>query len=110
MRSRFKMYNRPFLGVSGHWAVAWLLLTCAGCLTTEEHVPEKSVPHELSQFPLPPYVIEAPDVLIIDATRLVPRPPYRVAPLDVLGIQVTRTLPEAPIAGLYNVETDGTVN
>ena len=104
------MYNHPILGLSGRWAVACLLLTGAGCLTTEEHVCDKPVPHELSQVPLPPYVIEPPDILVIDALRLVPKPPYRVTPLDVLGIQVTRTLPEKPIVGLYNVETDGTVN
>jgi polysaccharide export outer membrane protein len=64
----------------------------------------------LAKVSLPPYVIESPDVLVIDAVRLVPLPPYRVEPLDVLAIRVTGTLPENPIAGLYTVETDGTVN
>jgi len=54
-------------------------------------------------------VIEPPDTLIIDATRLIPKPPYRIEPLDVLGIRVEGTLPEQPIDGLYAVEPEGTV-
>jgi polysaccharide export outer membrane protein len=104
------MYNRLLSGLSKPWAVACLLLTCGGCATTAVHAPDASMPHEFNQIPLPPYIIEPPDVLVIDAVRLVPRPPHKIGPLDVLGIQVTNTLPNAPIAGLYSVETDGTVN
>jgi polysaccharide export outer membrane protein len=105
------MYNRLVSGMSRRWAVVCLLLSCAGCETSAAHVPQQNpIPHELAQVSLPPYLIEPPDVLVIDAIRLVPRPPFRVGPLDVLGIQVTNTLPNAPIAGLYSVETDGTVN
>jgi polysaccharide export outer membrane protein len=68
------------------------------------------IPHELKRITPPPYVIEPPDILLIDAVRLVPRPPYRIEPLDVLGIQVTNTLPNAPIMGLYSVEPSGAVN
>jgi polysaccharide export outer membrane protein len=94
-----------------------LAVACAGCLAHEKNVDPGSVPHEFSQVSLPPYVIEPPDVLVINAVRLVPKPPYRIAPLDVLGIQVPdgpdgkpRTLPGQPIAGLYSVDPDGTVN
>jgi polysaccharide export outer membrane protein len=68
------------------------------------------VPRELKKVSLPTYVIEPPDILNIDAVRLVPRPPYRIAALDALGIQVTNTLPDQPIAGVYTVEVDGTVH
>jgi polysaccharide export outer membrane protein len=68
------------------------------------------LPHELSQVPLPTYVIAAPDVLQIDALRLIPKPPYKISPLDVLGIQVTNTLPDAPIASLYNVDPEGYIS
>ncbi len=85
------------------------LLLCTGCTTLDHcHSPPNAL-HELNTASLPPYVIEPPDVLLVDAIRLVPKPPYKVAPLDVLGIQVTNTLPNAPIAGLYSVNTDGTV-
>jgi polysaccharide export outer membrane protein len=57
-----------------------------------------------------PYIIEPPDILNINAVRLVPRPPYRIAPQDSLGIQVVDALPKQPIAGIYTVDPDGTVN
>jgi polysaccharide export outer membrane protein len=68
------------------------------------------MPHELAQVSLPTYIIDAPDVLQIDALRLVPKPPYHIQPLDVLGIQVVDALPGAPIAALYPVDPDGTIN
>jgi polysaccharide biosynthesis/export protein len=66
--------------------------------------------HELAMVSLSTYVIAAPDVLQIDALRLIPKPPYRVSPLDVLGIQTDKALPMMPIAGLFAVEPDGTIN
>jgi polysaccharide export outer membrane protein len=68
------------------------------------------LPRELDKATHPDYVIEPPDVLRVDALRVVPKPPYRVQPLDALSIQVTETLPEAPIAGVYVVDPDGMVN
>jgi polysaccharide export outer membrane protein len=79
-----------------------------GIKQSRKAVPE--LPHELAQVSLPAYTIEPPDVLQIDAMRLIPKPPYRVNPLDVLGFQVTGTLPDAPIAGIYSVEPDGTID
>ena len=58
---------------------------------------------------LPTYVIEPPDVLMIDAIHVVPRPPYHLRTLDLLSIQVQGTLPDAPIAGVYSVEPGGLV-
>ncbi len=68
------------------------------------------LPHELAPTVHPTYVIEPPDVLTIDAVRLIPRPPYHVEPLDVLLIQVTDTLPNQPITGPYAVSPEGVVN
>jgi polysaccharide export outer membrane protein len=81
-----------------------------GCHAPYPAFEPPSVPHELDKVSLPPYAIEAPDVLLIDAIRLVPRPPYRVEPLDSLAIRVTGTLPDQPIQGVYSVDPDGTVN
>ena len=58
---------------------------------------------------LPTYVIEPPDVLLIDAIHVVPKPPYHLRTLDLLSIQVQGTLPDAPIAGVYSVEPGGLV-
>src|SRR5262245_44685718 len=68
------------------------------------------LPRELKKVSLPPYVIEPPDILLIDAVRLIPLPPYRIEPLDTLAIQVPEALPTEPISGLYSVEPDGRVN
>ena len=46
----------------------------------------------------PTYTIAAPDILFIDAVRLIPKPPYRIEPLEVLLINVTDTLPNQPIS------------
>lgn len=95
------------------WAVLLTLgLASAGCHT----LPGRKAcfdcpgPREKDMVSLPAYVIEPPDVLLIDAVRLIPKPPYKVEPLDVLIIQATPALPDAPISGPYLVEPDGTVN
>jgi protein involved in polysaccharide export with SLBB domain len=69
-----------------------------------------SVPRELSKVASPRYLIEPPDVLVINAVRCVPRPPYRLEPMDVIGIQAAQSLPNQPIAGPYTVSPDGTIN
>ncbi len=73
-------------------------------------IPELPVPRELNKVTLPPYVIETPDILIIEATRLIPLPPYRVEPLDVLYVSARGVFDTDPINGLYPVDPDGTIN
>ncbi|MBX9585117.1 MAG: polysaccharide biosynthesis/export family protein [Gemmataceae bacterium] len=75
-------------------------------------VPAVSAPRELNKVSLPPYVIEVPDVLRIEAARLVPLPTYRVGPLDRLYV-VARpgtVFEEEPINGVYPVDPDGTID
>ena len=67
-------------------------------------------PTELARVSLPPYTIAPPDIITIDAVRLIPRPPYRVEPLEVLLINVTETLPNQKIEGPYVVSPEGTIN
>jgi polysaccharide biosynthesis/export protein len=71
---------------------------------------DPNAPRELAMVPHPGYVIESPDILLIDAIRMVPKPPYRIAPLDSVVIQVTDIPAEEPINALFTVEADGTVN
>lgn len=100
---RIRLMRTPF--------ALWIgFLLCAGCGVLDHCQAPPNTLHELSTASLAPYVIEPPDVLLVDAIRLIPKPPYKVAPLDVLGIQVTNTLPNAPISGLYSVNTDGTIS
>ena len=84
----------------------------AGCACRQPNaeVCDNGLPHELLKTVLPPYTIEPPDILLIDALRVIPLPPYRVEPLDGLVIQVNNAFPMAPISGLYVVDPDGTVN
>jgi polysaccharide biosynthesis/export protein len=87
-----------------------LALSASGCLSSHHALPDPSQPRELSKTTLPDYVIEAPDILKIDALQLIPLPPYKVQSLDVLALRVLKTLPDEPIVGLYTVEPDGTIN
>ena len=73
-------------------------------------LPDTPVPKELNKVSLPPYVIEIPDILMIEAIRVIPLPPYRVEPLDVLYVNGRNVFESDPINGLYAVEPDGTIN
>jgi polysaccharide export outer membrane protein len=81
------------------------------------------VPREQSKVSLPTYVIEPPDVLLIDAVRLVPLPPHKLEPLDAISVQfpadpgalalgdleaLTKT--GRSLSGIVPVEPEGTVN
>ncbi len=74
--------------------------------------PEKMpVGRELDKVSLPVYTIEPPDVLTIEALRVVPKAPYRIRPLDVLQVDVEGEQPEQPIDNmLFVVEPGGYLN
>ena len=105
------------------WGVTLLLLSAAGCQLfprqsppTEASPPVQGadggagcVPRELRKTVLPPYVIEPPDLLLIDAFHVVPKQPYHLQPYDTVTIQVVGTPAEAPIAGIYPIGADGSV-
>jgi polysaccharide export outer membrane protein len=88
--------------------VAVALPLGSGCRTTGVYT--EDLPREFAKSATPPYVIEPPDILLIDALRVVPLPPYKIEPLDGLFVQVTNTLPAEPISGVYTVEPEGTLN
>jgi polysaccharide export outer membrane protein len=72
-------------------------------------VPE-AIPRELCKVTLPDYVIEPPDVLMVDAIDIVPLPPYRLNSLDVVSINVEGTPLERPIQGDFPIEPGGLLN
>jgi polysaccharide biosynthesis/export protein len=105
----------------------WLTLTLAGGLLAIapgcrtwwglNPVPGKAVgahpvyvPTELNMVSLPPYVVEPPDILLIDALRVIPKQPFLIQPLDVLQLEADGTRFDAPIRGLYLVEPGGMLN
>src|SRR5689334_9430481 len=72
-------------------------------------LPDGRAPSEMEKTALPTYVIEPPDILLIDAIKIVPKPPYRLQSLDVLQILVTGTSADAEIAGTYSIDPSGDV-
>ncbi|MFM8984663.1 MAG: hypothetical protein ACKONH_01140, partial [Planctomycetia bacterium] len=54
----------------------------ANCPTDPERMPAK----ELAKVTLPAYVIEPPDILLVDALRVVPKPPFRIQSFDTLQV------------------------
>src|SRR5438874_11585040 len=94
------------------WAVWAICMGATGCHHQQLLNPaDTSIPRELEKASLPPYVIEPPDLLTIDALRLVPLPPYHVDALDALFLQVSNVDPMNPIErGIYQIEPEGTLN
>ena len=68
------------------------------------------IPRELEMVSLPEYVIEPPDIVRIDALRVIPKGPYKIEALDGLFVQATNVLEDEPISGIYVVEPDGSIN
>jgi polysaccharide export outer membrane protein len=76
----------------------------ANCPPTD---PSRMPAKELAKVSLPAYVIEPPDILLVDALRVVPKPPFRIQSFDSLQVIVEGTLLEQPINGIYVVEPGG---
>ena len=72
-------------------------------------LPVLDVPRENSKLTIEDYIINPPDVLVIDLIRAVPLPPYKIRPQDLLFVQVNGTPKEDPIKGVFRVEPDGIV-
>ena len=69
-----------------------------------------NVPRELDMVSLPPYVIEPPDILMINAIKVVPKPPHKIEPFDGLLIRAVGVLPDQPIADVFSVNPEGDVD
>src|SRR5262249_13564914 len=114
MRSRLMPVKNHRKRVAGLWAmlvIGTLTTGCHCCGPLCDACPfDDRQPRELSKVSLPAYIIEPPDILQIDAIRLVPLPPYRLDPLDALIIQVVGTRPNEPILGIFSIAPEGTVN
>jgi polysaccharide biosynthesis/export protein len=114
-----KACHRTSCGLS--WLLVAALATSAGCtafmeprspipVTPAEAPPTSPVPRELEKVTLPPYVIEPPDILLIEGVKLVPKSPHRLETFDVILIRVVGALPDQPIDDQYSIDADGTVN
>ncbi len=108
MALRTSLYRAVWLGL-----VVW----AAGCNSLDMRSPDPNLaaqgpeapPTELNKVTLPTYRIEPPDILLINAIKVVPKSPYKIDVLDTLSVQVANALPDQPIQGLYRVDPDGTI-
>lgn len=85
----------------------------ASSLSTEKPAADAladRLPTEKDKSVHPAYMIEPPDVLLLEPVHLVPRPGYRLEPSDVLAIQVAEGSSSRPISGRFHVRSDGTVH
>lgn len=97
--------------------LALLLSSGSGCglLATRDKMleaylpPDSGVPRELAKTTMPTYRVEPPDVLLVDAIKVVPKAPYHIEPADLLQIVVSGTLPDQPIVGIFTVDSSGMV-
>ncbi|HEX6963085.1 MAG TPA: polysaccharide biosynthesis/export family protein [Lacipirellula sp.] len=76
----------------------------------EPRIVVSEVAKEKYKTVLPPYRIEPPDVLAIEAINAVPKPPYKLQPLDKIFVNVDGVLPDAPISGTFSIGVAGLVD
>jgi polysaccharide biosynthesis/export protein len=70
--------------------------------------PAKRRPYDENAWPR--YIIEPPDVLLINGVKLVPKSPHRLEAFDVLIVRAAGAFPDQPIDDSYAVDADGTIN
>lgn len=93
------------------------ILALAGCHAVDyydeaQHAPlppEMQPPRELTMVSQESYLVEPPDILMIEMLKLVPLPPYRIDIFDVLQIRVIGTLLDQPVDGFFLVEAEGII-
>jgi len=93
-------------------ALLGALLAGSGChlMRVRRQVRQCDAPRELEKGILPPYIIEIPDMLLVEAVRLMPPPDYQLQPMDVLGIEILGTPTGEPFRGSFQVEADGYID
>lgn len=72
--------------------------------------PNPEIPRELTKISLPMYRIEPPDILQIEAVKIVPKAPYRIEPTDLIWIKVAGALLDYPIEENFSVDESGYVD
>lgn len=79
-------------------------------ITPPEPSPQSVVPRELDMVSLPAYTIEPPDILFIQAVKIVPKPPHRLEPFDALLVRVSNAFADQPIADAYFIDPEGKID
>lgn len=113
LRTRIDVFSAACLAVA--------LISSCGCtaffaptnpypLTPPDPSPQSTVPRELDMVSLPPYTIEPPDILMINAIKVVPKSPHKLEPFDALLIRVLGTIPGEFIADAFVIDPEGNVD
>src|SRR6478752_7570159 len=79
-------------------------------ITPPEPSAQSPVPRELEMVSLPLYVIEPPDILFLQAVKIVPKPPHKLEPFDAILIRVANALSDQPIADAFFITPEGEVD
>jgi polysaccharide export outer membrane protein len=91
--------------------VLFLAAGATGCVhSKQDTVPAFDLPRELVKVNQPPYRIEPPDILEINSIQTIPLPPYHIRALDAIFVRVAKALPDKPIAGVYPVDPEGSID
>ena len=97
------------------WAILGSCLLSVGCQHFgADEILAPDVPRENHKISVSNYIINPPDVLVIDLVRAVPLPPYKIKPQDLLFIQANTGTDDPAkgiyaIKGVYRVEPEGNV-
>ncbi len=102
-------------------AVCLVLAASGGCtafleprepypITPPEASPFSAVPRELDMVSLPPYVIEPPDILMINAVKIVPKPPHHLEPFDGILVRVVDASGLQIIGDAYVIDPEGMID
>lgn len=75
-----------------------------------QQLPEIPVPTEENKAVLSSYIVETPDILLVELINPIHKPPYRIKPNDFLRINVTGAPEFAPLKGDYAVQPHGTID
>ncbi len=113
-------YTRQ-IGTVRAFCLVTVALAASGCtgfleprepypISPPEPSPLSAVPRELDMVSLPPYVIEPPDILVLNAVKIVPKPPHKIEPFDGLLIRVANAFADQPIADAFAVDPEGKVD
>ncbi len=73
---------------------------------------EGQMPNEMSKVSHPTYRIGPPDLLIVEAVKVVPKPPYKLDTFDIVRITADpeELPPEAPIQAEFSIDQEGNVD
>jgi polysaccharide export outer membrane protein len=115
------LFQRSTRAWAFYWIAVVLVAAQSGCsafleprepypITPPEPAPNSPAPRELDMVSLQRYTIEPPDILMINAVKIVPKPPHKVEPFDGLLIRVANAFADQPIADAFAVDPEGKVD